>query len=288
MHIYEKLFDEYDQIVAQVLLTKNDSVSPKGYINSRNALLALLNQKVIPIINENDVVSIDEIKIGDNDTLSAIVASIVDAQLLIILTDVKGLYDKNPADDTECEKAKLISKVDDITLDIEMLAGTNRDTRGTGGMYTKIQAAKIAVNSGVAMVIASGVEPGNIKEILLGKEIGTVFVSKKNLTDRKKRLIYESKTEGKVIIDKGCEKAIIKSGSSLLAKGIKKVDGGFEQGDVVKIISQEGREIARGICNYNSYDLDRIKGAHTDEIANIIGTKQYNEVIHRDNLVLIV
>ncbi|MDL2280999.1 glutamate 5-kinase [Selenomonadales bacterium OttesenSCG-928-I06] len=288
MHIYEKLFDEYEQIVAQVLLTKADSVSSKGYINSRNALLTLLNQKVIPIINENDVISIDELKIGDNDTLSAIVASIVDAQVLVILTDVQGLYDKNPADDTEFDKATLISKVDDITLDIEMLAGSNRDTRGTGGMYTKIQAAKIAVNSGVTMVIASGGNPGNIKEVLLGKEIGTVFAPKKNLTDRKKRLIYESKTEGKIIVDKGCEKAIVHSGSSLLAKGITGVEGAFEQGDVIKIISQEGRELARGICNYNSDDVDRIKGVHTDEIANIIGTKQYNEVIHRDNLVLIV
>ena len=286
MHIYEKMFGEYGQIVAQVLLTRADSVNSKRYANSRNALMALLNQGVIPIINENDVVAIDELKIGDNDNLSAIVSSIVDADVLIILSDVSGLYTANPQQDPE---AKLISCVSDITPEIEGLAKGAGSMRAVGGMHTKIQAAKIATNSGVTMIIALGSQYGTIRGILDGQEIGTVFVPKQAHSKIRKRwLAYGAKTSSKIIVDAGCEKALISKGSSVLAAGITKIEGSFEQGDIIKVVCVDGREIARGISNYSSEDIKKIMGVKTDSIAGILGSKPCNEVIHRDNMVLLV
>lgn len=286
MHTYEKLFGEYGQIVAQVLLTREDSVMRKRYVNSRNTLMSLLAMKVIPVINENDAVAVDELKIGDNDTLSAMVASIVDADLLIILSDVDGLYTANPQ---SCADARLIEEVTDITAEIEALAGGPGTPTGTGGMHTKIQAAKIAVNSGVVMVIASGGRSGVIREIVNGVKLGTLFLPKENrLHIRKRWLAFGARVHGSVTVDKGCEKAILKGGSSLLAAGIKAVDGNFEHGNTIRILTAEGREIARGIANYNAAEARRIMGAHTNEIAAILGDKPYDEVIHRDNLVLLV
>lgn len=286
LHIYEKMFGEYGQIVAQVLLTRADSVNRKRYTNSRNTLMALLNQGVIPIINENDAVSIDELKIGDNDTLSAMVASIIDADLLIILSDVEGVYTANPLTDPS---AALLNEIADITPDIEELAGGPGTLRGTGGMYTKIQAAKIAVNSGVTMVIASGARDGVVREVLQGHKTGTIFISKENrLQIRKRWLAFGVSVSGRVFVDKGCEQALIKDGSSLLAAGITAVEGEFELGNTISIMSGCGRELARGIINYNADDLKKIKGAHTQEIVSILGYKPYDEVVHRDNLVLLV
>lgn len=286
MHIYEKLFGEYGQIVAQVLLTREDSVNRKRYTNSRNTLLTLLKMGVIPIINENDVVAVDELKIGDNDTLSAMVASIVDADVLIILSDVEGVYTANPQKDAS---ARLISEIADITPEIEALSGEPGSLRGTGGMYTKIQAGKIAVNSGVLMVIASGARDGVIREIIQGKNIGTIFLSKENrLHIRKRWLAFGARIQGAVKVDRGCADAILKGGSSLLAAGIKEVEGDFEQGNTIRILTADGREIARGIVNYCAADVRRIMGAHTNEIAVILGSKPYDEVVHRDNMVLMV
>ncbi len=286
LHIYEKMFGEYGQIVAQVLLTRADSVNRKRYTNSRNTLMALLNQGVIPIINENDAVAIDELKIGDNDTLSAMVASIVDADLLIILSDIEGVYTANPQMDSS---AALINEIADITPAIEELAGGPGSLRGTGGMYTKIQAAKIAVNSGVTMVIASGCRDGVIREIVQGNKVGTIFISKENhLQIRKRWLAFGAKVSGSVRVDKGCEHALQKDGSSLLAAGIMVVDGEFELGNTISIVSESGRELARGISNYSAEDLNKIKGAHTQEISDILGYKPYDEVVHRDNLVLLI
>ena len=286
LHIYEKLFGEYGQIVAQVLLTRADSVNRKRYTNSRNTLMALLNQGVIPIINENDAVAIDELKIGDNDTLSAMVASIIDADLLIILSDVEGVYTANPQNDSS---ATLLSEIADITPAIEELAGGPGTLRGTGGMYTKIQAAKIAVNSGVTMVIASGGIEGAVRDIVQGKKVGTIFISKENrLQIRKRWLAFGVSVSGKVCVDKGCEQALLKDGSSLLAAGITAVNGDFELGNTISIVSASGRELARGISNYSADDLEKIKGAHTHEIGDILGFKLYDEVVHRDNLVLLV
>jgi len=286
MHTYEKLFGEYGQIVAQVLLTREDSVNRKRYVNSRNTLMSLLAMRVIPIINENDAVAVDELKIGDNDTLSAMVASIVDADLLIILSDIEGLYTDNPQNNPD---ARLVEEVTDITEEIESLAGGPGSPTGTGGMYTKIQAAKIAVNSGVVMVIASGGRTGVIREIVNGVNLGTLFLPKENrLHIRKRWLAFGARVHGSVTVDKGCERAILKGGSSLLAAGIKAVDGAFEHGNTIGILTTEGREIARGITNYNAAEARRIMGVHTNEIAAILGSKPYDEVIHRDNLVLLV
>jgi glutamate 5-kinase len=285
MHTYEKLFGEYGQVVAQVLLTREDSVNRSRYANSRNTLMTLLGMGVIPVINENDAVAVDELKIGDNDTLSAMVASIVDADALIILSDVEGLYTANPAADPT---ASFIAEVTDITPAIEDLAGGPGSLHGTGGMYTKIQAAKIAVNSGVVMVIASGGRDGVVRDILGGGNIGTIFLPKVNrLHFRKRWLAFGARVRGAVTVDKGCEKAILK-GASLLAAGIKAVDGEFESGNTIRINTDEGREIARGIANYSAGEIRRIIGVHTNQIADILGGKPYDEVIHRDNLALLV
>ena len=286
MHTYEKLFGEYGQIVAQVLLTREDSVKHKRYINSRNTLLTLLNMGVIPVINENDAVAIDELKIGDNDTLSAMVATTVDADLLIILSDIEGLYTDNPQTNPE---ARLINEVADITPDIEELAGGPGSLRGTGGMYTKIQAAKIAVKSGVTMLIASGGRDGIIRDIIGGKPVGTIFMARQNrLQARKGWLAFGARIQGAVVVDEGCQRAITIKGSSLLSAGIIAVDGNFEHGNTIKVLCTDGRELARGITNYNSDDIKKIMGRHTDEIAQVLGSKPYDEVIHRDNMVLLV
>lgn len=286
LHTYEKIFGEYGQIVAQVLLTREDSVNRKRYANSRNTLLTLLSMGVIPIINENDAVAVDELKIGDNDTLSAMVASIVDADLLIILSDVEGVFTANPQSDPT---AALIPEIGDITPEIEDLAGGPGSMRGTGGMYTKIQAAKIAVNSGVVMVIASGFRDGVVREVLSGSNVGTLFLSKESrLHIRKRWLAFGARIRGSVIVDKGCEQAIVATGSSLLPAGITTVDGDFEQGSTIRVLTAEGREIARGVVNYGADDVRKIAGVQTQDIIDKLGSKLYDEIIHRDNMVVLV
>ncbi|WP_312198522.1 glutamate 5-kinase [Anaerospora hongkongensis] len=286
LHTYEKIFGEYGQIVAQVLLTREDSVNRKRYANSRNTLLTLLSMGVIPIINENDAVAVDELKIGDNDTLSAMVASIVDADVLIILSDVEGVFTANPQSDPT---AALIPEISDITPELEDLAGGPGSMRGTGGMYTKIQAAKIAVNSGVVMVIASGFRDGVVREVLSGSNVGTLFLSKESrLHIRKRWLAFGARIRGSVVVDKGCEQAIVTTGSSLLPAGITEVDGEFEQGSTIRVLNSEGREIARGVVNYGSDDVRKIAGVRTQDIIEKLGSKLYDEVIHRDNMVVLV
>ena len=286
MHMYEKLFAEYGQIVAQVLLTGENSVKHKLYINSRNTLLTLLKMGVIPVINENDAIAIDELKIGDNDTLSATVATIVDADLLIILSDIEGVFTANPQNDPT---AQLIEEITDITPEIEELAGGAGSKLGTGGMYTKIQAAKIAVNAGVTMVIASGALEGVVRNILSGEKIGTIFPAKEqHLQVRKSWLAFGAMIKGELVVDEGCEKALITEGSSLLSVGIVEVKGTFDQGNSVRILSKQGREIARGLANYNSEEIKKICGKNTNNISKILGSKLYDEVIHRDNMVIMV
>ena len=285
MHTYEKLFGEYGQIVAQVLLTREDSVNRKRYANSRNTLLTLLDIGVIPIINENDAVAIDELKIGDNDTLSANVAAIVDADLLIILSDVDGVYSANPQKDPS---AQLIAEIPEVTPEIEAICGGAGTMRGTGGMLTKMAAARMAMNSGIVMVIASGAKEGVVQAVLAGHSVGTLFPPQQNrLQFRKRWLAFGARIKGRLTVDRGCAQALRKSGSSLLAAGIKAVEGSFDQGNTVSIVNQDGWEIARGLANYNAADTVRIMGAHTHEIAGILGHKPYDEVVHRDNMVLL-
>lgn len=286
MHTYEKIFADYGQVVAQILLTKADAVDRKRYTNCKNTFVALLAQGVIPIVNENDVVAVDEIKIGDNDTLSAIVASIVDADVLIILSDIDGLYTANPQTDST---ASLVAEVRDITVEIEKSAGGAGSSVGTGGMATKIQAAKIAVNSGISMLIASGETKNIIYRLMQGENMGTIFLPKETkLQFRKRWLAFGARLKGKIIIDQGCEEALITRGSSLLSAGIIAVEAVFDVGATVPIYNTLGREIARGLVNFNSQELELIKGLKSSEVEKLLGHKAYEEVIHRDNMVILV
>lgn len=285
LHMYEKLFAEYGITVAQILLTAEDTKNRKRYINARNALYALLDMGVIPIINENDAVAVDEIKIGDNDTLSAIVSSVVEADLLVLLSDIDGLYDDNPSKNPN---AKLIDFVSYITEDIERAAGGSGTKLGTGGMITKIRAAQIAVTSGTAMIIASGSKDNILNDIIEGKSVGTLFAPKPDTMNAKKHWIaYGHGVEGKLIIDKGAVEAILNGGKSLLPGGIVKVEGDFDEGDIVSVSSIDGAEIARGLAYYSSKDIDIIKGFKSSEIGKKLGYKSFDEVIHRDNLVVL-
>ena len=285
MHLYETMFASYGQTAGQVLLTKENSVRHNQYTNSRNALLAMIAMGVVPVVNENDAVSVDELKIGDNDTLSATVASLVDADALIILSDVDGLYTANPQ---ERPDAKLISEVREITPDIENLAGGAGTEGGTGGMVTKLAAAKIAMSAGVTMVIARGDRFGVMREVLEGKSVGTVFFAKDaHLRTRKAWLAFGRHIGGNLTVDEGCVRAM-RSGASLLAAGIVAVDGDFKQKSTVRVLGPDGREIARGVVNYGAGEIRRIAGKKTKEITEILPEATHDEVIHRDNLVMMV
>ena len=286
MHTYEKLFADYGQIVAQVLITRTEAIDRHRYTNCRNTFMTLLQQGVIPIVNENDVVALDELKIGDNDNMSALVAGIVDADLVIILSDIDGLYTANPATHPE---ATLVHTVQEITPEIEASAGGVGSSRGTGGMATKIQAAKAATNSGIQLVIASGTEKNAIPRILQGEEIGTLFVSRENrLQFRKRWLAFGAKIQGSIVVDDGCAKAIRKAGGcSVLPAGIYQVVGDFQSGSTVSVIDKEGHELARGLVHYTAAELEKIKGCKSADIEGILGHKNFDEVIHRDDLVIL-
>lgn len=286
MHTYEKLFADYGQIVAQVLITRTEAIERHRYTNTRNTFMELLKQRVIPIVNENDVVALDELKIGDNDNMSALVAGIVDADLVIILSDIDGLYTANPQTHPE---ATLVHTVLEITPAVEASAGGVGSSRGTGGMATKIQAAKAATSSGIQLVIASGTEKNAIPRIIQGEEIGTLFVSRENrLQFRKRWLAFGAKIKGHIIVDDGCVKAIARAGGcSILPAGITEVHGKFQTGSTVSVVDKNGRELARGLVHYSSDELEQIKGCKSSEIESILGHKHYDEVIHRDDLVIL-
>ncbi len=290
MTIYNRFLREYGIIGAQVLLTSSDLEDRNRYLNAYNTLESLLKHDVIPIINENDTVATQEIKFGDNDTLSARVAGLVEADLLIILTDTEGLYNGDPRKEDNVE---LIRKVEEISPDIEKLAGGAGSKLGTGGMETKIAAAKIAVSSGITMVIGPGREPYTISRILEMLEakkdfsIGTTFLPARNvLSKRKHWLLYNPSICGELTIDEGAEQALLEKGKSLLPGGIVSVTGSFRQGDPVAVVNKEKQMIAKGLVNYSAEEVERIKGHHSSEISNILGYMNGPDVIHRDNLVL--
>ena len=286
MHTYEKFFADYGQIVAQVLITKTEAIDRHRYTNTRNTFMELMRQRVIPIVNENDVVALDELKIGDNDNMSALVAGIVDADLVIILSDVDGLYTANPQTHPD---AVIVPEVVEITPEIEASAGGVGSARGTGGMATKIQAAKAATSSGIHLVIASGTEKNAITRVLQGEELGTLFVSRENrLQFRKRWLAFGAKIAGSIVVDDGCAKAIRKAGGcSILPAGVFAVQGDFLPGSTVSVIDKDAHELARGLVHYSSAELEQIKGCNSGEIANILGHKNFDEVIHRDDLVIL-
>ena len=285
MSTYDRYFDNYDQIIAQVLLTHEAFFNRQRYLNLRNTLITLLKSGIIPIINENDTVAVDEIKLGDNDNLSALVASNLDAGLLIILSDVDGLFTSNPK---RSKKAELISVVDEITPEIERIAETGGKT-GVGGMKTKIQAAKVTMKAGIPMVIANGSEENILIRIIEGERVGTLFMPKttRKMNGKEHWILFASSSKGMIKVDDGAKTALIKNSSSLLPSGIIAVEQEFMSGDTVSIVDTEGVEFAKGISNYSSSDIEKIKGLQSKDIEHILGRKDYAEIVYRGNLVLL-
>ena len=280
---YEKAFDFFDHKVAQILLTRKDLSNRQRYLNVRNTINALLSWNVTPIVNENDTVAVEEIKFGDNDHLSAMIALLLNADLLINLTDISGLYNKDPR---KYEDAELIPIVHTYTKNLEKYASGIAGALGTGGMLTKIKAAQKVTTAGIPMIIAK--ESENIlTKIMDGEEIGTFFVPRNHkMKNRKCWIAFSKKTHGSVQIDKGACKAILKNGKSLLPIGIIGVNGKFNVGDAISLDINDGQSIATGLTNYSSEDINKILGKKTREIEFILGEKPYDEVIHRDNMVI--
>ena len=285
MHLYDKFFTEYGQVAGQVLLTKENFANHNQYINARNTLMAMLKNGIIPVINENDAVTVAEVKIGDNDTLSATVAAIVDADVLILLSDIDGVYDANPQTHPE---ARLLSEIKEITSAVEAMAGGAGSSVGTGGMATKIEAAKIATAAGVTMFIASGGENGMLSRIIAGEDVGTVFPPKDaHLRARKGWLAFGKRISGILVVDEGCVKAL-KRGSSLLAAGILATEGEYSAGSTVRVLTADYQEIARGTIAYDASAVAKIKGRKTSDFTDILDGEIHDEVIHRDNMVLMI
>ena len=288
MHTYQDLFSQYNITVAQALLTRTDLSGRAGYLNARNTLLSLIELGVICIVNENDVVATDEIggvRFGDNDNLSAMVANLIDADLLALLTDIDGLYTADPLCNPD---AKLIPQVKKIDSKIECLASNATSTHGIGGMITKIEAAKLATSSGVTMIIANGKKPDALKQIVTGTNIGTIFPPRTSKIESKKRwMLSRLASKGTIIIDSGAASALKKQNKSLLPAGIVNVEGKFKRGDAVDISDEKSNHIGCGISNYSAKDVTIIKGSHSDAIPDLLGYQYGTEVIHRNNMVLI-
>ncbi|HWP97208.1 MAG TPA: glutamate 5-kinase [Syntrophomonadaceae bacterium] len=282
LHLYEKLFAEYGKIVAQVLLTRGDFDERVRYLNATNALLAILGLQVIPIVNENDTVATEEIKFGDNDTLSALVAGMVDADLLIILSDVDGLYDSDPR---MHDGARLLDEVGEITDLMEENSASRGSTFSSGGMFTKLKAARICIAAGVPMIIANSAEDDVLRRAVAGERVGTLFVPHQGrMQARKKWIAFGSLAQGNVTVDAGACNALLERGKSLLPSGIVSVEGDFDRGTVVDVCNADGERIARGLVNYSAEELKRIAGKKTGDIEKLLGDKDYDEAIHRNNL----
>ena len=288
MYVYEQLFSQHDITVAQALLTKADLCDRAGYLNARNTLLALLELRVLCIINENDVVAVDEIeeaKFGDNDNLSAMVANLVDADLLLLLTDTAGLHTADPYRNPD---AQLISEVERIDREIERMASDTPSRQGTGGMLTKIEAAKLATACGITTIIADGRERNIISRLAAGEAVGTRFLpTSSKLESRERWMLSGLSTKGKLVVDTGATLALKKQKRSLLAAGIQQVEGKFQRGDIVNIYDPQGTRLGCGITNYSSADIGIIKGAHSNKIAILLGYDYGSEVVHRNNLVVL-
>ncbi|MEO5345385.1 MAG: glutamate 5-kinase [Magnetococcus sp. YQC-9] len=283
MRHYEEAFERLGVNVAQALLTRDDVENRQRYLNARDTLKTLLELGLVPIVNENDTVMTDELKFGDNDTLSANVADLVDADLLILLSDIDGLYDKNPRNNPE---ACFIPLVERVTPEIEAMAGGVGSLVGKGGMATKIKAARMAARSGCRMILTNGFRENPISEVFSPIPVGTLFLGMENPLPARKRWIVNARVgRGEIMLDAGASAALIQ-GRSLLAKGITAVLGEFARGAVVHCQAPDGQELAKGIVNYNSSDLACIAGRHSRQFEGLLGYLGTEEVIHRDNLVL--
>ncbi len=286
MRIYDDLFTTLQQPIAQVLLTRTDLVQRSSYLNVYNTFKELLGLGVIPVVNENDTVAVDELKFGDNDTLSALVASLVEANWLFLLTDVDRLYSADPRSVPDARPISLVSSIKEL-VQLQVQTGSAGSQWGTGGMMTKISAARIAVAAGVRTVITEGKQPGNLKKIIQGEDIGTHFEPQPEPTSARKRWIaYGLVPAGKLYLDAGATAAISQGGKSLLAAGITAVKGAFDSQEAVQLCDSDGNEIARGLVNYSSEELEKIRGRRSSEISAILGYEGVETVVHRDNLIL--
>jgi len=285
MGAYARLFGRRGITVGQALLARSDIAERQGYLNARLALLGLLERRMIPIINENDVVAIDELKFGDNDNLAAVVAGLVDADLLVILTDIDGLYTADPRRDPT---ATLIAQVTTLDASVERLAGGAGSAHGTGGMLTKVQAARVSARAGIPMIIANGRRPGVVGRAAAGEPVGTLFSASQDRPDARRRgLAARVGARGAVRVDAGAARAIAQGGKSLLAAGVTDVEGRFGRGDPIDVRAAGGATIAAGLTNYASSDLQRIRGAQSRQIEELLGYQYGDEVIHRNNLVVL-
>ncbi|MBM4271533.1 MAG: glutamate 5-kinase [Deltaproteobacteria bacterium] len=285
MRVYSNAFGKYGIYVAQILLTMSDLTDRKRYLNVGNTLSTLIDWGVIPVINENDTVAVDEIKFGDNDHLAAMLTNIIDAHLLINLTSTEGLYDRNPS---EGKKAKLITLVKEFTEEIESAATNDTSPVGLGGMKSKVIAAKKVVASGIPCIIAPGKKKGVLLDIFAGKEIGTLFLpTSDHMSSRKYWIAFTLRARGKLFVDEGAKTALVEEGKSLLPSGIVSVEGEFGIGDAVTCVDMEGNPVAKGLINYTAADVKKIMGLKTSKIEQVLGYKDYDEIIHRDNLALL-
>lgn len=282
---YEEAFVRQNLKVAQVLLTSDDLADRLRFLNARATLDALLSYGVVPIINENDTVAVEEIKFGDNDNLSALVTSLVEAHLLIIMSDIDGYYDADPRTNPD---AQLVPLVRTITRSVERAASGSGSTVGTGGMITKISAAKRAGRYGVSTLIINGRKPGTLAKVLAGEEVGTLFLpSGESLNRRKHWIAFTLRPRGRIIVDTGALVALSRSGKSLLPSGVARVEGDFERGSCVRICGLDEKEFARGIVDYSRQEINKILGYKSSDIETILGYRYGDEIIHRDNLVIL-
>ncbi len=282
---YEEHMRRHGLHAAQVLLTRDDFDDRERYLNASNTIHALMDFPCVPVINENDTISTEEIKFGDNDLLAALVTHMVRAELLVLLTTVPGLYEEKPGEGSEGRIREVVRSVDE---DVQELIYEETSPDGLGGMESKVEAARIASEAGEAAIIADGRDPEILRKIISGEPVGTLFPpSADRLSSRKRWIRFTSRPQGAVRVDKGAAAAVVERGKSLLPSGITSVEGEFERGDVVRVEDAGGLEIARGLSNYSDEEVARIKGCHSSEIEGILGRQHYDEVIHRDNLALL-
>lgn len=285
MGLYNRLLGKYNIHAAQILLTHSDLRNRQRFLNARHTLNSVLDYGAVPIINENDTTVVEEIRFGDNDYLSSLVTNLVQADLLIILTDIDGFYDRDPR---KFDDAKFISLVENVDSSIEKLALGTKSKIARGGMATKIKAAKTAAHFGVPTIIANGKTKGNLSKILQGDDIGTLILPKQNkLTSRKHWIAFTLKSQGKITVDNGAKTAMVEKARSLLPSGITGVTGDFDPGEQVSCCDEKGVEFARGLSAYSAEDIEKIKGANTSEIKKILGHDSHPEIINRDDMVIL-
>jgi glutamate 5-kinase len=286
MALYERAFSKFGKSVAQVLLTADDLANRQRYINAKHTFQVLLESAIIPIVNENDTVAVDEMKFGDNDHLSALVATLLEADILVILSDVDGVYDQDPRAHEDAQLIPLISEARGLR---QAIGGASMSALGTGGIVTKLAAAEEAALAGIPTVITSGLQSGVLAKIFDAKEqVGTLILpGADRLASRKHWIAYNLKPSGEIVVDQGAHDAVVQKGKSLLPSGLKEVRGVFGVGECVRCLDLDGKEFARGLVNYSAQELNRIRGLHTSRIEKVLGYKAYEEIIHRDDLVVL-